>query len=322
MIDKQQVLSVVRMKGLVVPSDLVREFHADTFIMGAVLSDLVHDKTVAVTTVKIGGSPVYYAIENKEKLVDLYKYLNEKDKSTYMLLHDKRVLLDATQSPLVRVSLRNMKDYAKPIEVTAAGETKLFWKWYLATEQEVQEGLRTLFSQEQTPIAPTPIQTVVSPSEQSSISDSIPSQISLEQKPVKKQRKPTVRRESSSVQPQQLPLSASSLVIPSDDPFAQQVAQFFGQKQSTLIRFSVVKKGEIDCVVDVPGTFGVVRYLCKAKNKKKYTEGELATVFVAGQLEKLPALFLTTGELSQKLFDKIQITYPNMKVIQLSEAKV
>jgi hypothetical protein len=305
MIDKQQVLSVVRMKGLVVPSDLVREFHADTFIMGAVLSDLVHDKTVAVTTVKIGGSPVYYAIENKEKLVDLYKYLNEKDKATYMLLCDKRVLLDAAQSPLVRVSLRNMKDYAKPIEVTAAGETKLFWKWYLATEQEVQDGLRTLFSQQQTPIAAAPVQAIVSPTQ-----------------PVKKQRKPATLKESSTVKPQQLQLSASSLVIPLDDPFAQQVAQFFEQKKSTLIRFSVVKKGEIDCVVDVPGAFGAVRYLCKAKNKKKYTEGELATVFVAGQLEKLPVLFLTTGELSQKLFDRIQLTYPNMKVIQLSEAKV
>ncbi|MEK6920879.1 MAG: hypothetical protein AABX82_03270, partial [Nanoarchaeota archaeon] len=182
MIDKQQVLSVVRMKGLVVPADLVREFHADTFIMGAVLSDLVHDKTIGITTVKIGGSPVYYPVENKEKLVDLYKYLNEKDKSTYVLLRDTKILLDTEQSPLVRFSLRNIKDYAKPIEVTAAGETKLFWKWYLATEQEVQEGLRTLFSSQQTPVALAPVQQIISPLQQPSVSKIIP--IPSNQKPV------------------------------------------------------------------------------------------------------------------------------------------
>ena len=117
-------------------------------------------------------------------------------------------------------------------------------------------------------------------------------------------------------------MPASSLVIPSDDAFAQQVAHFFTKKQGIFVRFSVIKKGEIECVVDVPGIFGTIRYFCKAKNKKKCTEGEFATAFVAAQLEKLPALFLSPADVSQKLLDKIQVTYPNMKAIKLSEGIV
>jgi len=52
------------------------------------------------------------------------------------------VVLDTEQSPLLRVSLRTIKDYAKPIEVTANGQTYLFWKWYLATEDIVNELVR------------------------------------------------------------------------------------------------------------------------------------------------------------------------------------
>ena len=108
MIDKEHVLEVVRMKGLVVPSDLIRDFRTDTFIIGAVLSDLVHEKKLNVTAVKIGGSPVYYPPEQKEKIQDLFRYLNEKDKTTYELLKQQKVLSDTEQTPIVRVSLRNI----------------------------------------------------------------------------------------------------------------------------------------------------------------------------------------------------------------------
>ncbi len=303
MIDKEQVFSVVKMKGLVVPSDLVKDFHMDTLIMGAVLSDLVHDKKVGITSVKIGGSPVYYALENKEKLVDLAKYLHEKDKSTFQLLQEKKVLSDSMQQPLTRVSLRALKDYAKPIEVTSGNETKLFWKWYLATEQEVQDSLHTFFTQ-QVPLQQTqqfPLQPLQQPP--------------LVNKPLQKKQK---RIQQKKEQPsQQLSLPASTVVIPHGDSFAQQVAAFFAQKQAQLLRFSVVKKGEIDCVVDISTVFGSVRYFCKAKNKKRCTEGECATLFVTAQLEKLPALFVTTGVVSPNLLNRVQNIYPNMKIISI-----
>ena len=326
MIDKNQVLEVVRTKGYVVPSDLIREFRTDTFIMGAVLSDLVHDKKLGISSVKIGGSPAYYALEQKEKLQDLFKYLHEKDRGTFELLRQQKVVLDTEQSPLLRVSLRTIKDYAKPIEVTANGQTYLFWKWYLATEQEVNDGLRSHFSRltAATLVSPAPpsvassYQPPVAPLQ--SVVQMAPLQVSAEQPASKKvperRQKKVSQQQPLLVVPQEAP---PAVFIPADDPFAQRVAAFFQAKNMELLQFSVVKKGEIDCIVAVPSPLGSVQYYCKAKNKKKCSEGEIATAFVAGQMKKLPSLLLAPGEFPKKLLFSIDKDYPNMKLVQMED---
>ncbi len=325
MIDKNQVLEVVRTKGYVVPSDLTKQFHADTFVMGAVLSDLVHDKKLGVSSVKIGGSPAYYALEQKEKLQDLFKYLHEKDRGTFELLRQQKVILDTEQSPLFRVSLRTIKDYAKPIEVTANGQTYLFWKWYLATEQEINEGLRSHFSRLSvvapvSPVPPSPVvlyqQSVVplQPVVQVQSPQASP-ELTVKKSPERKQKKIS-QQQPLIVVPQAAPPAVS---IPTDDPFAQRVAAFFQTKNMQLLQFSVIKKGEIDCIVAVPSPVGSVQYYCKAKNKKKCSEGEIATAFVAGQMKKLPSLLLAPGEFPKKILLSIDTDYPNMKLLQMED---
>ncbi len=322
MIDKNQVFEVVRVKGYVVPSDLTREFRTDTFVIGAVLSDLVHDKKLGITSVKIGGSPVYYAPEQKEKLQDLFKYLNEKDRGTFQLLLQQKVLADSEQSPLFRVSLRTIKDYAKPIEVTANGQTYLFWKWYLASEQEINEGLRSYFSRISA-VAPVPPPSPVLPAQSvaplpllvQAQAPLVALEPSLKKSPERKQKKIS-QQQPLVVVPQEAP---PAVLIPADDFFAQRVAAFFQTKNMELLQFSVVKKGEIDCIVAIPSPIGSIQYYCKAKNKKKCSEGEIATAFVAGQMKKLPSLLLVSGEFSKKILSTFDKDYPNMKLLQMED---
>ncbi len=283
MINKEEVLLAVKAKGYVVPSDLIKQFHLDTFIMGAVLSDLVSEKKLFISSVKIGGSPVYYVPEAKEKLQELFKYLNEKDKQTYLLLQERIVLEDAVQTPLLRVSLRALKDYAKPLEVTSHGETKLFWKWYLAPEDTVNQNIRALLFSEPAPQLQTPPHT--EPTQQATLS----------------------------VEPQELKLKKQKEQQPAED-FVQTVTSFFKEKNISFRDIIIIKKGEVDCIVEVPSPLGTIEYYCKAKNKKRCTEGEIASAFVAAQLKKLPALFLTQGEIPKKI--KIQ-DYPNMKILTI-----
>ncbi len=331
MIDKNQVLELVKAKGYVVPSDLIRQFHVDTFIMGAVLSDLVHDKKLAVSTVKIGGSPVYYPPEQKQKLVELSRCLNEKDRQTFTLLQEQKVLLDEQQTPLIRVSLRNIKDYAKPIEVTANGVTHLFWKWYLSSDEEVHGLLKNMLvplhaakiatPEPSFPVAThTPVLSAVVAPVASSLSTPVGSEIiSIEKKKIKKTVAKEVTKEQNE-QPIPAALSEQQLLskqLPLGDTFAQDVAQFFQRKGIRLSDFTIVKKGEIDCLVEIPSPVGSILYFCKAKNKKKCAEGEVATTFVAAQLKKLPAMLLTSGELPKKVQQKIVTEYPNMKILQL-----
>jgi len=287
MINKEDVLQAAKIKGYVIPSDLSKQFTVDTFIMGAVLSDLVSEKKLFVSTVKIGGSPVYYAPEAREKLQELFKYLNEKDKQTYQLLQERLVLVDTAQTPLVRVSLRSIKDFSKPIEVTAQGTTQLFWKWYLATDDEVNKKIHAFL---------VPLQEAIQ-----------------EKQEIKKEIKTELKQETPEKKIKKREQQQSLPVIPYDT-FIQSVSLFFSQKTITLSDIVVVKKGEIECVAHIPSSVGTIDYYCKAKDKKKCTEGEIASAFVAAQFKKLPALFLTTGDIPKKL--KI-LDYPNMKILTM-----
>lgn len=301
MINKEDVLQAAKIKGYVIPSDLSKQFTVDTFIMGAVLSDLVSEKKLFVSTVKIGGSPVYYAPEAREKLQELFKYLNEKDKQTYQLLQEKIVLADTAQTPLVRVSLRNIKDFSKPIEVTAQGSTQLFWKWYLATDDEVNKKIHSFLSPQE------------AVHEKIELKKEIKKEIIQEKQEIKQEIKSDIVQEVPAKKIKKREQQQSLSVIP-DDVFVQSVSSFFSQKAITLSDIIIVKKGEIDCVVHIPSSVGTIDYYCKAKNKKKCTEGEIANAFIAAQLKKLPALFLTTGEIPKKL--KI-LDYPNMKILTM-----
>ena len=49
MIDKKDVLSIVREKGPVLPRDIVKELGGDTFFTGAILSQLVDKKEIKIS---------------------------------------------------------------------------------------------------------------------------------------------------------------------------------------------------------------------------------------------------------------------------------
>lgn len=313
MIQKEHVLEAVKMRDYVVPSDLIRQFNVNTFIIGAVLSDLVNDKKLAITTVKIGGSPAYYAPEKKENIQQLVKYLNEKDKVTFTILQAKKVLADAEQTPLVRVSLRAIKDYAKPIEVTANGETKLFWKWYLATDQEVQDGIRVSLlssSQHKEVVVSQQVQPA-QPIVQQSLEkiEKLSSDILVSKKQPKQKKLKEVKQEDAQQYLSPLP----------QDAFVQFVQSFLQKKGIAVQSLSLVKKLEVEGIISIPTAFGPVLYFCKAKQKKKCTETELGAAFIAGQLKKLPTLLLFSGEFSKKVTDKIENEYPNLKLLKMEE---
>src|SRR3989338_8131760 len=111
MIDQEKVLEKIKERGYVLPVHLSSLFNTNTITMGAVLSDLSAQKKLKISSAKIGGSPVYYIEEQKDKLQDLFRYLNEKDKRTFTLLKEKKVLREDALDPLTRVSLRAIKDF-------------------------------------------------------------------------------------------------------------------------------------------------------------------------------------------------------------------
>src|SRR3990167_5549990 len=129
---KNKILSYLNINGPSVPVQLSKQINSNILFAGAVLSELVANQKVKISIAKIGGSPVYYIPGQEPKLVMLYQYLHEKEKKAYDLLKQNKVLHDKSLEPYQRVALRELKDFAYPIQY----EDELFWRWYMLSDEE------------------------------------------------------------------------------------------------------------------------------------------------------------------------------------------
>ncbi len=144
MIEREEILKIMGAKGPVIPVQISKETEISILFASAILSELVSAKLVKVSSVKIGGSPVYYLPEHKSRLQEFSKYLPQKEQEAYGLLKEKKVLRDSEQGAAIKVALRSIKDYAWPLQVTVNNNKEVFWKWYLLTNEEATEIIRKI----------------------------------------------------------------------------------------------------------------------------------------------------------------------------------
>ena len=136
MIDKKKVVELVKVKGPVLPVHISKDVGTNILMTSAILSELVSNKEIRITNTKIGGSPLYYFPGQEYKLQSLYNHLNEKDKRAYDLLKNRKILRDTSLAPIERVSLREIKDFAKQLNVSARNGKEIFWKWFLLSSED------------------------------------------------------------------------------------------------------------------------------------------------------------------------------------------
>ena len=132
---RRNVISIVQQEGPLLPIHISRKLEKDTIFAGAVLSELVKEKIVKITSAKIGGSPLYYVNGQESKLEKLYDHLPGKEKEAFNLLSAHQVLRDKDLEPAIRVALRSIRDFSFSFEVNS----EIYWRWYLVSEEEARK---------------------------------------------------------------------------------------------------------------------------------------------------------------------------------------
>ncbi|MFC1648744.1 hypothetical protein ACFL1B_04770 [Nanoarchaeota archaeon] len=287
MVSQEEVLRVVQARGPIIPNEIRKLIGSDTITIGALLSELSIAKKIRISKTKIGGSPFYYTEEQKAKLQDLSKHLNDKQQRTFEMLRQKKVLRDSKQEPVVRLSLRDIKDFAKPLEVNTPDGVEVFWKWYLTSNEEAEQLIRAQLNIGK-PSKPAP------------------------------QPKPTMQKEAKPVQKTLASAPSKPKKIIEKDDFYRKVTNYFTKKNIEILEEEVIRTGsELDFIVKVPSSIGTQEYYCKAKSKKKSNDGDLSSAYLKGQMRKLPVLYLTTGEVTKKAEEKLTSEFKGMTIKKL-----
>ncbi|MBI2137546.1 hypothetical protein HYU12_03440 [Candidatus Woesearchaeota archaeon] len=286
----QRVLEIVKVKGPVIPTQVSSEVGTNSLFASAVLSELVSGSHLRISSVKVGGSPVYYAPGQEVKLQNYIKYLHEKERKAYELLRVELVLRDKVLEPVVRVALRQIKDFAVPVQVNGPDGVELFWRWYLIGNEQAEPKVRKLLGME--PDVPQVIERPVEQQVQ------IPHAVVQQVKEVKRQRR------------------AAS---PVNSAFVGNVMEYLGKGGIEVLQRcdSGKRRGEVELLVSVPSPVGSVRFYCMSKDKKVCNEADLSTAFVQGQSRGLPVLFLSSGKFTKRASEMLGREFSSIRVLKL-----
>ncbi len=89
---KEKILSVLRRRGPSLPVHVASEVGLSMLFASAFLSELISDRKIVISHMKVGNSPLYYIEGQEAKLEDYAKHLKSKEKDAFLLLQKEKIL--------------------------------------------------------------------------------------------------------------------------------------------------------------------------------------------------------------------------------------
>jgi hypothetical protein len=276
-LQKEKIISTIKIKGPSFPARIARATDISPLFASAYLSELVKERKLKLSNMKVGSSPLYYIEGQEPELENFSDYLNHKEKEAFMLLKKSEILEDEKQEPSIRVAIRKIKDFALPISARVDGKTKLFWKFFSLPQNQTKARILEILN----PQKPK------SPNQES-------------QKP-----SPKSEETSKTIEPifEQKALPIKSPVktkTPQTTPFAESIKSHLSKKDFEVTSEISQKKKEFISTIRLDTHLGKQEYYTIAKDKKKITENDLVLAFQKAQSEKMPSLVISPGDLDKK----------------------
>jgi len=316
MSDQDRILQFLGINGPVLPTKVAKlVLKSEIIIASAHLSDLAAQGKVKISDLKVGGSPLYYLPGQEDQLENFAQNnMNPHDYRIMLNLKDKKVLREKELDLLSKVALRNLKDFAFPLQVTYHGQAELFWKWHLLPEEESNILIKELlFKSEkkeepaEVPLAPLPKTEEISPEEREKRMHAIWEKTMTKEVPEAKKEEQTkldVPEEKIKKEKTEKPARKRTTI---SEEFLPLLEEYFKSKKIVVEQKEILRKNaEINFLIKVPSVVGSLTYYCKAKNKAKCDEKDLSSAYMEAQIKKLPLLLLYSNELTKKAQEMLE----------------
>ncbi|MBI2143548.1 hypothetical protein HYU17_00160 [Candidatus Woesearchaeota archaeon] len=326
-----RVKQLVRMRGPLIPSQISKEIGTNILMASAILSELSSKGDVRISSLKIGGTPLYYVPGQEAKLLNYTSGLHPKEKEALEQLKAMGVLKDSSLEPATRVAMRQIRDFAKPVEASIDGNITLFWKWHLVPNEEAEAAIKKMMGTAEqsagtgdaplqafaaSPASPFGAQAIIEtvsgaeaqPSQAGAQAGIAPLLYSVQQQlrqhpnteQLHNKLSPAPATSTAEATPQKQGKPAKPRQATAATELSELINAFFTRNGIEMESEVTSKKSEVECIISLPSPVGKLRHYCVAKNKKTCTDADISSAMVQGQIRKLPVLLLTKGELSKK----------------------
>lgn len=266
-----KIIKILEDKGPSLPIQIAKEIGMSSLFISAFLSEMVNQKRVKMSHLKVGSAKLYLLPHQDILLEKFAQYLNPKEAEALILLKEKKLLKDSEQEPSIRVALRSIRDFA--IGFKKDGE--IFWRYVSLTEQEAIEIINKS-KKIQEPKIEKPIHY---------------------EKPKPPQQKIPQTPKTAFQNP--LAISPIKKTKPKSE-FVQQIVGFINKNNYKIIQEKDYKTKEYNCILQIKTELGPMNFLTQAKDKKTISETDIKNLLGKAQTIPLPAFILYTGKMSKK----------------------
>ncbi|MBI5804040.1 hypothetical protein HY450_02245 [Candidatus Pacearchaeota archaeon] len=269
---KDRIIAGIRLRGPSLPVQIAKDVGVSLLFASAFLSELRAEGRIKISNMRVGSSPLYFLSGQEEKLENFFEYLNQREKEAFLLLKDKKILEDSEQTPIVRVALRSIKDFASPLRINIDGETRMFWKYFVLSDEESLDLLRK-------PIKEETLKSVSDEKEMRTEEEKQQEEIKPEKEKKKVVRKAVKKEESE---------------------FAKIVREYLTAKDIEILEVFSEKKREFEAKIRIDNLFGKQEYYLFARDKKNVSENDFVVASQKANGIKMPVLVVSPGEMNKK----------------------
>jgi len=135
---KEKILLVLQRRGPSLPVHIAGETGLSILFASAFLSELLSEKKIKISNMRVGSSPIYF-IQGQEPMLEKFsQYLKSREKDAFVFLKQKKFLKDKEQEPAIRIALRAIKDFA----IAFKKEEEIFWRYFTIPEKELKSSVK------------------------------------------------------------------------------------------------------------------------------------------------------------------------------------
>ncbi len=264
---KNKIVSILKTEGPSLPVKIARMIEMSPVFASAILSELLNEKRIKTSNLRIGASKLYLVPGQEKELEKYIGALKTVEKEALELLKNEKVLEDEAQEPAIRIALRSIKDFAIPFKK----QEKVMWRYSFNPSEETIKPLEETNSEEK-------------------LKEKTQDVLKLQVKPIKKEN-PEINNNNF-----ESPFSKTEKT-----EFYNEVKTFLNNKKIQIIEEIQIDKKEIVARISINSDLDKIDYLLIAKNKKSVTEDEIKSSIQRAIYHQMPCLYIIRKEPTKKI---------------------
>ena len=284
---KEKIISFIKMRGPSLPVHIGKEINTNILFTSAFLSELISEKRLKISRLKVGNSSLYFIPEQESLLEGFSQHLKSKEKEAFELLKQKRILKDSEQHPAIRVALREIKDFAIPFKKNG----ELYWKYLKVSDMELIELMKNEIPvksqtiKEKSPEKPIISEQIILPKkEEIKDKENYQSMVGLKKKIIKKD------------------ILNKKIYQKKNDKFFNRVKEFLSKNSIEILDIEDASKDNLILRIKINGK----EKLLVAYNKKKIDENDIIKAYKKSSELALEYIIISLGEPSKKINEFIE----------------